>query len=211
MKKTLSFLLMLAIMLLPVSALAAPGDAILLRSGENGFTGSLRGMAEVDGDLYLLTYEALYTLEAGATTPERHELALVEDAAVDVVEPAGGETSETDASQTALSEAVASVLRNFGAQEQAAQDAAGSASDNVAQNTNREAVAILAYGGRPCLVVSQTTVETRGSGDDMEYFSTVDGVWLYELAFNTAGDAVTGEEIVKLDWLDLVQGDGDYE
>ena len=211
MKKTLSFLLMLAIMLLPVSALAAPGDAILLRSGENGFTGSLRGMAEVDGDLYLLTYEALYTLEAGATTPERHELALVEDAAVDVVEPAGGETSETDASQTALSEAVASVLRNFGAQEQAAQDAAGGASDNVAQNTNREAVAILAYGGRPCLVVSQTTVETRGSGDDMEYFSTVDGVWLYELAFNTAGDAVTGEEIVKLDWLDLVQGDGDYE
>ena len=55
MKKMLSFLLMFAIMLLPISAFAAPGDAILLRQGVEGYNGSTRSMVEIDGTLYLLT------------------------------------------------------------------------------------------------------------------------------------------------------------
>ena len=63
MKKMLSFILMLAIVLLPASAIAAPGDAILLRQGVDGYASNVISMAEVDGTLYILTYDGL--LHAG--------------------------------------------------------------------------------------------------------------------------------------------------
>ena len=50
MKKLLSLILMLAVTLLPVSALAASGDAILLRQGEDGYNSSVFSIAEVEGD-----------------------------------------------------------------------------------------------------------------------------------------------------------------
>ena len=65
MKKLLSLILMLAVILLPVSALAAPGDAVLLRQGEDGYNSNVCGMAEVDGDLYALTYDGLYVFASG--------------------------------------------------------------------------------------------------------------------------------------------------
>ena len=171
MKKMLSFLLMFAIMLLPISAFAAPGDAILLRQGVEGYNGSTRSMVEIDGTLYLLTYDSLYTLEDDGTTPTKHELKLLE------------ETVAEDAEEN----------------------------DDANTSTSREALAIINYGGRPCLIVSESTIEVEGVGDEQETFSTMEGVWLYELAFDGEGKATTGEELTELDWYDLIQGNGDYE
>ena len=128
MKKMLSFLLMFAIMLLPISAFAAPGDAILLRQGVEGYNGSTRSMVEIDGTLYLLTYDSLYTLEDDGTTPTKHELKLLE------------ETVAEDAEEN----------------------------DDANTSTSREALAIINYGGRPCLIVSESTIEVEGVGDEQE-------------------------------------------
>ena len=73
MKKMLALALVLA--MLSAAAMAAPGDAVLLHGGEDGEYGSVRGLAEADGTVYLLA-DALYTLEEGQDTFVRHELAL---------------------------------------------------------------------------------------------------------------------------------------
>ena len=67
---------MLAVILLPVSALAAPGDAVLLRQGEDGYNSNVCGMAEVDGDLYALTYDGLYVFASGETKPTHYDFPL---------------------------------------------------------------------------------------------------------------------------------------
>ena len=71
MKKFLSLLMALALAALPLTAFAAPGDALLLRAdGEHGV--DLRGLIEVDGTVYMFTYnDELYTLAPGADAPER--------------------------------------------------------------------------------------------------------------------------------------------
>ena len=76
MKKLLSMILMLAVILLPVSALAASGDAILLRQGEDGYNSSVFSIAEVDGDLYALTYDGLYVFASGETKPVHYDFPL---------------------------------------------------------------------------------------------------------------------------------------
>ena len=71
MKKFFSLLMALALAALPLTAFAAPGDALLLRAdGEHGV--DLRGLIEVDGTVYMFTYnDELYTLAPGADAPER--------------------------------------------------------------------------------------------------------------------------------------------
>ena len=71
MKKFLSLLVALALLALPMTALAAPGDALLLRAdAQRGV--DLRGLVEVDGTVYMFTYhDEVYTLAPGADTPER--------------------------------------------------------------------------------------------------------------------------------------------
>ena len=71
MKKFLSLLMALTLAALPLTAFAAPGDALLLRAdGEHGV--DLRGLIEVDGTVYMFTYnDELYTLAPGADAPER--------------------------------------------------------------------------------------------------------------------------------------------
>ena len=66
MKKFFSLLMALALAALPLTAFAAPGDALLLRAdGEHGV--DLRGLIEVDGTVYMFTYnDELYTLAPGA-------------------------------------------------------------------------------------------------------------------------------------------------
>ena len=76
MKKLLSLILMLTVILLPVSALAAPGDAVLLRQGEDGYNSNVCGLAEVDGDLYALTYDGLYVFASGETKPTHYDFPL---------------------------------------------------------------------------------------------------------------------------------------
>ena len=183
MKKLFSLILMFAIVLLPISALAAPGDAILLRQGEDGYDSSLRGMAEADGRLYILTYDALYTLESGASKPERHELELETqtEATQQAQQAAPQAENAADATSSILSDVVGGVLNNLGAEPQADETAAEAPEE--AASVNREAVAIVVYGAQPCLIVSETTTQTYGSGMDMEYVSSVAGVWLSELAF----------------------------
>ena len=163
MKKLFALLLIL-LFALPAVAFAAPGDALLLRQGMDGYYGDLRSIVEVDGTVYMLAYNALFTLEGGETEPVRHELTLDIEAGED---------------------------------------------ENI--SVSREAVALVAYKNHPCLVVTETASETEGEGENMEFFSTVEGAWLYELAFDGESNATTGEEIVELDWYDLIQGDGDYE
>ena len=165
MKKMLSFILMLAIVLLPASAIAAPGDAILLRQGVDGYASNVISMAEVDGTLYILTYDGLYTLESGETEPVKHTFAL-------------NSTVEDDGE-------------------------GGSISCNV--------IALVPYGGQPCLIASETAMEVDGLGEDAEVFSTVEGVWLYTLEIGGDGSAAPGGKLVELDWFDIVQGNGDTE
>ena len=71
MKKFLSLLVALALLSLRMRALAAPGDALLLRAGAQRGV-DLRGLVEVDGTVYMFTYhDEVYTLAPGADTPER--------------------------------------------------------------------------------------------------------------------------------------------
>ncbi len=71
MKKFLSLLVALALLALPMTALAAPGDALLLRAdAQRGV--DLRGLVEADGTVYMFTYsDEVYTLAPGADAPER--------------------------------------------------------------------------------------------------------------------------------------------
>ena len=166
MKKLLSLILMLTVILLPVSALAAPGDAVLLRQGEDGYNSNVCGLAEVDGDLYALTYDGLYVFASGETKPTHYDFPLSSN--VD---------DEDDDEDTAVT---------------------------------RSAVALIAYEGRPCVIVAGMETEYEGVGEERMSFSTVEGVWLCELTLED-GKAAVGEELTELDWSDLVQGGGDSE
>ncbi len=166
MKKLLSMILMLAVTLLPISALAAPGDAILLRQGEDGYNSSVFSIAEVDGDLYALTYDGLYVFASGETKPVHYDFPL--SSTVD-----DGDDDE----DTAVSRSVS---------------------------------ALIAYEGRPCVIVAGMETEYEGVGEERMSFSTVEGVWLCELTLED-GKAAVGEELTELDWFDLVQGGGDSE
>ena len=166
MKKLLSMILMLAVTLLPVSALAASGDAILLRQGEDGYNSNVFSIAEVDGDLYALTYDGLYVFASGETKPVHYDFPLsnpVDD----------GDDDE----------------------------------DTV---VSRSVSALIAYEGRPCVIVAGMETEYEGVGEERMSFSTVEGVWLCELTLED-GKAAVGEELTELDWFDLVQGGGDSE
>lgn len=72
MKKFLSLLMALALLALPMTALAAPGDALLLRAdAQRGV--DLRGLVEADGTVYMFTYsDEVCVLAPGADAPERH-------------------------------------------------------------------------------------------------------------------------------------------
>lgn len=72
MKKFLSLLAALALLALPMTALAAPGDALLLRAdAQRGV--DLRGLVEADGTVYMFTYhDEVYTLAPGADAPVCH-------------------------------------------------------------------------------------------------------------------------------------------
>ena len=166
MKKLLSLILMLAVILLPVSALAAPGDAVLLRQGEDGYNSNVCGMAEVDGDLYALTYDGLYVFASGETKPTHYDFPL--NSNVD-----DGDDDEDTA-------------------------------------VTRSAVALIAYDGRPCVIVAEMETEYEGEGEERMGYSTVEGVWLCEVTLED-GKAAVGEELTELDWSDLVQGGGDSE
>ena len=166
MKKLLSLILMLTVILLPVSALAAPGDAVLLRQGEDGYNSNVCGLAEVDGDLYALTYDGLYVFASGETKPTHYDFPL--SSTVD-----DGDDDE----DTAVSRSVS---------------------------------ALIAYEGRPCVIVAGMETEYEGVGEERMSFSTVEGVWLCELTLED-GKAAVGEELTELDWSDLVQGGGDSE
>ena len=165
MKKLLSLILMLAVILLPVSALAAPGDAVLLRQGEDGYNSNVCGMAEVDGDLYALTYDGLYVFASGETKPTHYDFPL---------------SSNVD-----------------------------DGDDDEDTAVTRSAVALIAYEGRPCVIVAEMETEYEGEGEERMGYSTVEGVWLCELTLED-GKAAVGEELTELDWFDLVQG-GDSE
>ena len=166
MKKLLSLILMLTVILLPVSALAAPGDAVLLRQGEDGYNSNVCGLAEVDGDLYALTYDGLYVFASGETKPTHYDFPL--SSTVD-----DGDDDE----------------------------------DTV---VSRSVSALIAYEGRPCVIVAGMETEYEGVGEERMSFSTVEGVWLCELTLED-GKAAVGEELTELDWFDLVQGGGDSE
>lgn len=155
---------------LPLAALAALGDAILLRSGAEGEYGSPRALAEADGTVYMLA-DAVYTLAEGEDEFVRHELALNPDAAGLWEEDAlDGET----------------VMRH-------------------------EAITIIAYEERPCLVVAGIANEYYADGETMGHCETVEGVWLYELTFDGEGRAALGAQIVELEWDDLIYASGDFE
>ena len=166
MKKLLSLILMLAVTLLPISALAASGDAILLRRGEDGYNSSVFSIAEVEGAIYALTYDGLYVFASGETKPVHYDFPL--SSAVD-----DGDDDE----DTAVSRSVS---------------------------------ALIAYEGRPCVIVAGMETEYEGVGEERMSFSTVEGVWLCELTLED-GKAAVGEELTELDWSDLVQGGGDSE
>ena len=166
MKKLLSLILMLAVILLPVSALAASGDAILLRQGEDGYNSSVFSIAEVEGAIYALTYDGLYVFASGETKPVHYDFPI--SSAVD-----DGDDDE----DTAVSRSVS---------------------------------ALIAYEGRPCVIVAGMETEYEGVVEERMEYSTVEGVWLCELTLED-GKAAVGEELTELDWSDLVQGGGDSE
>lgn len=79
MKKWISVLL--ALCLLAVSgagALAAPGDAVLVYEGMEGFDEQVQSMAYADGTLYILGYNSLYTYADGALTQWQLDTSTVE-------------------------------------------------------------------------------------------------------------------------------------
>ena len=79
MKKWISVLL--ALCLLAVSgagALAAPGDAVLVYEGMEGFDEQVQSMAYADGTLYILGYNSLYTYVDGALTQWQLDTSTVE-------------------------------------------------------------------------------------------------------------------------------------
>ena len=166
MKKLLSLILMLTVILLPVSALAAPGDAVLLRQGEDGYNSNVCGLAEVDGDLYALTYDGLYVFASGETKPTHYDFPL---------------SSNVD-----------------------------DGDDDEDTVVSRSVSALIAYEGRPCVIVAGLETEYEGVGEERMEYSTVEGVWLCELTLED-GKAAVGEELTELDWFDLVQGGGDSE
>ncbi len=63
MKKLLSLLLVLCLLAMGAPALAAPGDAILLQSGEGGFM-SASSFALIGDTLYALSSASLFTVPA---------------------------------------------------------------------------------------------------------------------------------------------------
>lgn len=63
MKKRLSLLLILCLLAMGAPALAAPGDAILLQSGEDGFTVA-NSFALIGDTLYALSSASLFTVPA---------------------------------------------------------------------------------------------------------------------------------------------------
>ena len=72
MKKFLSLLAALSLLTLPMTALAAPGDALLLRADAQCGV-DLRGLVEADGTVYMFTYhDEVYTLAPGADAPVCH-------------------------------------------------------------------------------------------------------------------------------------------
>ena len=79
---------MLALCLLAVSgagALAAPGDAVLVYEGMEGFDEQVQSMAYADGTLYILGYNSLYTYADGALTQWQLDTSTVEAAEEDDV------------------------------------------------------------------------------------------------------------------------------
>lgn len=163
MKKFLSLLAALSLLTLPMTALAAPGDALLLRADAQCGV-DLRGLVEADGTVYMFTYhDEVYTLAPGADTPERR--------AFQTPQP------EMEDEETTLYPDIA---------------------------------AYIAYEGRPCVVLTEMLEETEGEGEDAEYFRACEGAWLCELQFDQEGNASVGEEIMELDWFDIIQGT-DYE
>ena len=166
MKKLLSLILMLTVILLPVSALAASGDAILLRQGEDGYNSSVFSIAEVDGDLYALTYDGLYVFASGETKPVHYDC------------PISSPVDDGD--------------------------------DDEDTVVSRSVSALIAYEGRPCVIVAGMETEYEGVGEERMGYSTVEGVWLCEVTLED-GKAAVGEELTELDWSDLVQGGGDSE
>ena len=168
MKKMLALALVLA--MLSAAAMAAPGDAVLLHGGEDGEYGSVCGLAEADGTVYLLA-DALYTLEEGQDVFTRHELALDSSAAK------FWETGAVDGGVV----------------------------------TRHEAVSIIAYGGRPCLIAVEYADEYFVDDGMMGYYETIEGVYLHELAFDGESRATLGERIVELEWDDLIQSYEDFE
>ena len=74
---------------------------------------------------------------------------------------------------------------------------------------SRSVSALIAYDGRPCVIVAEMETEYEGEGEERMGYSTVEGVWLCEVTLED-GKAAVGEELTELDWFDLVQG-GDSE
>ena len=69
MRKWMSVLLALCLIALSgAGALAAPGDAVLVYEGMEGFDEQVQSMAYADGTLYILGYNSLYTYADGALT-----------------------------------------------------------------------------------------------------------------------------------------------
>ena len=72
---------MLALCLIALSgagALAAPGDAVLVYEGMEGFDEQVQSMAYADGTLYILGYNSLYTYADGALTQWQLDTSTVE-------------------------------------------------------------------------------------------------------------------------------------
>ncbi len=74
MKKVFALLLAWMLAVFSAGALAAPGDAELLRSGEDGFDGGVRCVSELEGSLYVLGYDAVYLLASDGAQPVRYPL-----------------------------------------------------------------------------------------------------------------------------------------
>lgn len=79
MKKWISVLLALCLIALSgAGALAAPGDAVLVYEGMEGFDEQVQSMAYADGTLYILGYNSLYTYADGALTQWQLDTSTVE-------------------------------------------------------------------------------------------------------------------------------------
>ncbi len=79
MRKWMSVLLALCLIALSgAGALAAPGDAVLVYEGMEGFDEQVQSMAYADGTLYILGYNSLYTYADGALTQWQLDTSTVE-------------------------------------------------------------------------------------------------------------------------------------